>query len=33
MRANAPVERFTVAEIGERDRWLCGICRDPDLSA
>jgi hypothetical protein len=30
MRANGPVERFTVAEIGERDRWLCGICRDPD---
>jgi hypothetical protein len=28
--ANGPVERFTVAEIGERDDWLCGICRDPD---
>lgn len=28
MRANGPVERFTVAEIGERDGWLCGICGD-----
>lgn len=28
MRANGPVERFTMAEIGERDGWLCGICRD-----
>ncbi len=30
MRANGPVERFTAIEIGERDGWLCGICRDLD---
>ncbi len=29
MRANGPVESFTAREIGERDGWLCGICRDP----
>lgn len=29
MRRNGPTESFTVAEIGERDGWLCGICLDP----
>jgi len=29
MRAAGPVESFTVAEIGERDSWICGICQDP----
>ena len=29
MRANGPVESFTVAEIGERDGWVCGVCMDP----
>ena len=28
VRANGPVESFSVDEIGERDNWLCGICRD-----
>lgn len=28
MRVNGPIERFTSNEIGERDGWLCGICRD-----
>jgi len=30
MRANGPVESFAMREIGERARWLCGICRDED---
>jgi hypothetical protein len=29
MRANGPVESFTVVEIGERDGWVCGVCLDP----
>jgi hypothetical protein len=29
MRANGPIESFKMDEIGERDNWLCGICRDP----
>ena len=28
MRANGPIESFNTDEIGERDKWLCGICRD-----
>ncbi|MCW2882519.1 MAG: putative phage protein [Sphaerisporangium sp.] len=28
IRANGPVESFTVTEIGQRDGWLCGICQD-----
>jgi hypothetical protein len=28
MRANGPVESFAVAEIGERDGWVCGVCMD-----
>jgi 5-methylcytosine-specific restriction endonuclease McrA len=28
MRTNGPMESFTVREIGERDGWRCGICRD-----
>jgi hypothetical protein len=28
IRSNGPVESFSVHEIGERDHWLCGICRD-----
>jgi HNH endonuclease len=28
MRASGPVESFTVADIGERDGWICGICQD-----
>jgi hypothetical protein len=30
MRENGQVESFTTHEIGERDGWLCGICRDAD---
>jgi hypothetical protein len=33
-RANGPVERYTVEEIGDRDGWVCGICKlpiDPEL--
>jgi hypothetical protein len=30
MHANGPVEFFTSAEIGKRDAWLCGICKDTD---
>jgi hypothetical protein len=29
MRANGPVGSFGIAEIGARDKWVCGICRDP----
>ncbi|MET9516855.1 HNH endonuclease [Streptomyces sp. NPDC002994] len=29
MRNNGAIERFTVEEIGERDGWICGLCRDP----
>lgn len=28
MRANGPIERFSMREIGDRDNWLCGICQD-----
>ena len=28
MRANGPIERFSMHEIGDRDNWLCGICQD-----
>jgi hypothetical protein len=28
MRAAGQVESFTMAEIGDRDGWLCGICQD-----
>jgi hypothetical protein len=28
IRSNGPIESFSVHEIGERDNWLCGICRD-----
>ena len=28
MRANGPMETVRVAEIGERDGWVCGICQD-----
>jgi hypothetical protein len=28
MQAAGPVESFTVAEIGDRDGWVCGICQD-----
>jgi hypothetical protein len=28
IRSNGSVESFSVHEIGERDNWLCGICRD-----
>jgi hypothetical protein len=30
IRENGPAESFTVAEIGERDSWVCGLCQDPD---
>lgn len=30
MRTNGPVEAFTAAEIGTRDRWVCGICQDTE---
>src|ERR1700741_5232706 len=29
MRANGPIESFTVAKIGERDGWVYGVCLDP----
>ena len=29
MRAAGLLESFTKAEIGDRDGWLCGICKDP----
>jgi hypothetical protein len=29
MLANGPVERFSLADIAERDGWRCGICEDP----
>lgn len=29
MRDNANRERFTAAEIGERDNWICRLCADP----
>ncbi|MUL41515.1 HNH endonuclease [Streptomonospora sp. PA3] len=28
-RANGPVEKIDRAEIGDRDGWVCGLCRDP----
>src|SRR5258708_17941200 len=28
MRAAGPLEAFTVAGIGDRDGWACGICQD-----
>lgn len=28
MQTAGPVESFTVAEIGDRDGWVCGICQD-----
>jgi hypothetical protein len=28
MRAAGPVESFTSGEIGDRDGWVCGTCRD-----
>jgi hypothetical protein len=30
MRANGPIEAIRVAEIGSRDGWTCGICRDAE---
>src|SRR5689334_21231610 len=30
MRANGPVETIRVTEIGRRDSWICGICKDSD---
>jgi HNH endonuclease len=29
IRSNGPRESFSLAEIGERDLWRCGICQDP----
>ena len=29
IRTNGPRESFSLAEIGERDLWRCGICLDP----
>lgn len=29
MRANGPVENIDRDEIGDRDGWVCGLCRDP----
>ncbi|WP_432041944.1 HNH endonuclease [Streptomyces cadmiisoli] len=29
MRSNGSIERYAVEEIGERDGWICGLCRDP----
>lgn len=29
IRSNGSVERFTAEEIGDRDGWVCGLCRDP----
>lgn len=29
MRANGPVENVGRDEIGDRDGWVCGLCRDP----
>ncbi len=29
IRTNGPAERYTTEEIGERDGWICGVCRDP----
>ncbi|MFF3942337.1 HNH endonuclease [Streptomyces phaeofaciens] len=29
LRSNGSAEPYTVAEIGERDGWLCGLCQDP----
>jgi 5-methylcytosine-specific restriction endonuclease McrA len=29
IRTNGPVEPYTTEEIGERDGWICGVCRDP----
>ncbi|SHI12871.1 HNH endonuclease [Streptomyces sp. 3214.6] len=29
MRSNGGVEQYTVGEIGARDDWICGLCRDP----
>lgn len=28
MRANGPMETIRVADIGERDGWICRICKD-----
>jgi hypothetical protein len=30
MKANGPAETFKRAEIGDRDRWVCGICQDQE---
>jgi 5-methylcytosine-specific restriction endonuclease McrA len=30
MKANGPAEAFKRAEIGDRDRWVCGICQDQE---
>jgi hypothetical protein len=30
MRAACPRESFTIAEIGERDGWICGLCQDAE---
>jgi hypothetical protein len=30
MRAAGPRESFTIAEIGERDHWICGLCQDAE---
>ncbi|MGW1890105.1 HNH endonuclease [Streptomyces sp. NPDC002004] len=29
MRSSGSIERYTMKEIGERDGWICGLCRDP----
>lgn len=28
LQGNGSVERYTAVEIGERDGWICGLCRD-----
>lgn len=30
MKTNGPSEAFKAAEIGDRDRWVCGICQDQE---